>query len=323
MPSFPAPCSVQALLRPKEIFGEAQLTGKLVVSPGGHKVEMEPDMWHGGIVKKPGGRFSRLLATGSFFDVPFRLEGNVAIVEGTIDSEASLKRCIHLVGNDLPAFLSAALHGPVSVTDVFGTIGDVPYEVEVKGTFESVLKTIDAKARVEDTFKRLAELPAVGAERVFAAYRYLNHVRWLAYVESHPLQFIGEQLLNLNKAVEVLIQHSSRDDLRDQLRNLGLREEAVQLVASLGIIRNEVDVGHSAIELLTGEEHLNLHRFIVQAIELVRWLVEHVTVLSNTGRFEPKAVTPSKGKRETMLAQVGQLLDKVNPLHPETLLEPT
>ena len=226
-----------------------------------------------------------------------------------------------LVAHDLPAFVSAALDAPVAVSEVFGSVGDQFFEVRVRGEFESVMKTIDAPRAVSDTLARLADFPQLGAERTFAALRYVNHARWLAYAAAYPGQFAGEQLLNLNKALEALLP-GTIDDLRDQLRALGLRSETVELLASLSHVRNQVDVGHAAIEVLAAKEHRDLHRFLMYSMEIVAWLITHVVTMTANGTFEPRRSSGGKSKRDSTLARMGELLDKLNPLQPQTLLAP-
>ncbi|HXK17343.1 MAG TPA: hypothetical protein VNG33_06065, partial [Polyangiaceae bacterium] len=290
------------------------------VCPAGHNVQLKADMWHGGMFREAGGRFAKLIATGPFFDLAFSIEGNVAKVEGNIATEDAFRRCVVLVSNDLPGFVSAALDSPVGVTEVFGNIDDQSFEVQVQGTYDSVLKTVNAGGVIARTFDGLSKLPADGAWRVFAAMRYMNHARWLGYVATHPAQFAGEQLLNLNKVLDVLLGHTSIDGLRTQLQELKLRDEVVQLLAALTHVRNQVDVGHAAVELLAAKEHRDLHRFVIYTMEIVAWLVDHVIELSADGKFEFRPASQGKNKRENTLAKMGELLDLVKPLRPETLL---
>ena len=48
--AFPADVSIQASFGPPEVFGEAELSGRLRGRPLGQKVEMKADMFSGGIV---------------------------------------------------------------------------------------------------------------------------------------------------------------------------------------------------------------------------------------------------------------------------------
>lgn len=325
VPSFPAKTSVHAQLAPKELFGEEPLSGRLVVVPTGYQVQLKADMWNGGIVRPAGGRFARVEATGTFFDLALRVEGSIAVVEGEIASEGAFRRCIEMVAKDVPGFLARALHSPVRVTEVFGNVAEQFFEVEVRGEFENVVHAAGPETfatSIREEMDVFAKVPADGAERLFAACRYVNHARWLAYQGAYPAHFAAEQLLNLNKAIEVLLPHGdSIDKLREQLRELGLREEVVELVASLQHVRNKADVGHCAIELLDIQEHTSFHTFVLYANELVSWLVEHVATLAGEGRFNFRPLSSAKKKRDGTLAKVGELLPKVNPVRPETFLK--
>jgi hypothetical protein len=216
--------------------------------------------------------------------------------------------------------LSEALHGPVAIAEVFGNIGEQFFEVHVRGEFEGVVRTVNSSAAVEQTFAALAKVPADGAWRVFASLRYMNHARWLAYAAAYPGQFAGEQLLNLNKVLEILLPHSDVDGLREQLRELSLTEEIVQLLAGLAHVRNQVDVGHAAVEVLATREHCDLHRFLVYIMEIVAWLIQHIIERSGDGTFELRPLSVGKSKREKTLVRMGELLDSVDPLRPTTFL---
>lgn len=325
LPSFPAKGAVHAQLAPKELFGEEPLSGRLVVVPGDHRVQLKADIWNGGVTLQAGGRFEKVAATGVFFDLALRVEGSVAVVEGQLESEAALRRCIEMVAKDLPALLARALHSPVRVAEVFGNVEDRFFEVEVRGDFQNVVRTGGPETfatSIREEMARFASIPRDGSERLFAASRYVNHARWLAFQGAYPSQFAGELLLNLNKAVEVLLPHGdSIDKLREQLRELGLREEVVELLAALQHVRNKVDVGHCAVELLDVQEHTSFHTFVLYANELVSWLVEHVATLAGQGRFNFRPLTSAKKKRDGTLARVADLLPKVNPLRPSTFLK--
>ncbi len=325
LPTFPARAAVHAQLAPKELFGDESLSGRLVVNAGGQQVQLRADMWHGGILRDGGGRLPNAHVSAMFFNLALRVEGSIAIVEGELDSEGSLRRCIEMVATELPALLSNALHAPVLVADVFGTVGERSFEVEVRGEFQNVMYSAGSSTMatsIEEEMVRISKVPAEGAARLFAAYRYVNHARWLAYRGAHPAQFAGEQLLNLNKAVEVLLPHGgSIEKLRTSLRSLGVREEVVELIAALAYVRNQVDVGHAAVEVLDVKEHCNLHTFVLYAMEIVGWLVGHVSQLAGEGRLKlsPLAANAKKPRDET-LSRVGELLGKVNPVRPETFL---
>lgn len=321
IPPFPARVRVEAQLAPKEQFGEATLSGRLSVTPHGHKVELHADMWHGGIRRRPGGKLPKPSVRTNLFDLELSIEGSIASVEGEVRAAIGLEHCISMVATDLPAFLSSALSGPVAVSEVWGTVGDRFFEVSVKGTFEDVVRTIDAPKSVAETARVLSGLPESAAPRMFAAWRYVNHARWLAYQALFPGQFAGEQLLNLSKAVELLVPHQgSVDRLREALERLGLNSDVIELFAALKHVRNQVDVGHATVEVLNAKEHRDVHRFLLYMNELVAWLTLHVAVAVADGRCDMPLGKGSGGKPNKTLARIEPLLDRVNPLQPDTFL---
>jgi hypothetical protein len=255
------------------------------------------------------------------FDLALRVEGNVATVEGEVDSERALRHCIGIVLSDLPAFLSAALHAPVGVVKVDGTVSGQDFVVEVNGTFEQVIRVADFATSVTQKMERLRGLPADGAARVLAAHRYLNEARWLEYRVAHPPQFLGARLLNVQKALHVLLGYSCVDELRETLRSLGVRDNVVELLAAVEYVRNQVDVGHPAVHPLSARGYHDVHRFAVFAVEVVTWLLDHVVEAAGSETFQFASLDGTGNeKREETLARMGAVLDTVNPLQPGTFI---
>jgi hypothetical protein len=320
-PSYPAPTTVRAQLEPDELFGEADLSGGLSLRPAGEKVQMTADLHHGGICIAPGGRLRRAEVKTTLFDHGLRVDGNVATVHGEVHSESALRDCIGIVLGDLPAFLSAALHAPVGVVKVDGTVGGQQFVVEIKGTFEQVFRVADFATSVTHKMTRLTGLPADGAARLFAAHRYLNEARWLEYRATHAPQFLGARLLSVQKALEVLLSYSSVDELRTMLRRLGVRENVVELLAAVEYVRNQVDVGHPAVRALSERGYYHVHRFALFAVEVMTWLLDHVVEAANDGKFQFAPLDRAgDDKREETLTRIGTVLDTVNPLQPATFV---
>jgi len=324
MPTYPAPVKITAELGPLEVFGEADLTGKLSVIPAGHKVEMLPDLRNGGIRFKPGGRLPLLEAKGALFDTTVTLHGSRAVVEHECKSERAFMRLIEVIEHQLPALLAAPLRAPVEILNLSGTVGATPFRVEVKGVTEAPVRTADLASDIQQKLRRLDGLREDSAARVFSAHRYLLQAHRLRYASDYPAQFLGERLLNLNKILEVLFGRSV-GELRAQLAALDLRPEVAELLVGLVYVRDESDVGHPAIDPLDAASYETVQRYTLWLEEVMTWLLDHVLQRLATTEFSLKPVSGSKSKRLQTLAGVAQNVARVNPLQPDSflILKPT
>ncbi|AUX46388.1 uncharacterized protein SOCE26_078940 [Sorangium cellulosum] len=322
-PAFPNDVELVAELVPKELFGAEDLTGRLTVHPQGSPVQMSANLFHGGFQAASKGRLQTVKTETSFFDMSMTIEANIARITGRLSSEEALLRAVHVCTAYLPAFLASSLAAPVDIDDLYGNVGSAFFQVEVKGTFERVISVLDTSKTIADFMAKLQQLPEDSAGRVFAAQRYLNQAQWLGYSARHPQQFAGERVLNLHKAVEVLYPHSGEvNKLRSQLSAMGLREDVVELFASLAYIRNSVDVGHPKVGVMGGKEHDDFHLFLVYMTQIVTWLVNHT--VERLSQVDSPTVSPSVGGSDLAktMSRVGDLLKKVEPLQPNSFFKP-
>ncbi len=316
LPPFPANVEINAELVPEELFGLKDLSGQLSLHPQGAKVSLTTDLFAGGIRATSAHRLPQPDCEAPFFDLRFRLKGNIATVFGSLASDSVLPRAIHIVAAHLPGLLASALMAPVDIRDMFGNVGNAYFSVEVKGTFERVVRVDSPDRAVPPFLSDMSGLKADGADRILAAQRYLNQSLWLAYAARHPQQFAAERLLNLHKVLEVLYPHSGEVNLlRAALSKLGLRTEVIELFASVVYIRNQVDVGHPKVALLSEADFTTFHQFLGFATEMVGWLVRDACTRATQ---EPGSAQPRLGNADIpALRKAATLMQSVNPLRPE------
>lgn len=320
LPIFPAATLIHAELGPKELFGEATLTGRLTLKPGGHRVALSAEMSRGGISSGSGGRLPTLEVEGPFFDAKLNIKGNVATVEVAPASEALFRECVVLVADHLPALLSNAMQAPVEVIEVYGTVADQFFQVQVTGKFETVVKVPDLPEAIRRSMTRVTRLPKEVAAKVFAAHRYALQARRLAYASEYATQFVGERLLNLNKAVEILFGRDV-DRMRQSLVDLGVRSEVIEVLAALRYVRDSIDVGHPASRPLTPKQFEDVHGFVFAIEEIVTWLLDFVVEAFADERLSlPHA--KKKSERDRTLARLGEVVGKVKALRPDTFTVP-
>lgn len=318
LPVFPAFARAVVELAPKEVFGEADLTGKLSVMPPGHTVQMSADLRHGAIRFQPGGRLPVFSVTAPLFDANMSIEGSTATVELECQTDAAFRRMVELIEHQLPALLSAALNVPIDVVRMTGSVAGLPYRVEFRGVVETPIRTLNQPDAVRRKFDLMQQLPEDGAWRVFSAHRYLLQARRLRYASNYPSEFLGERLLNLYKAIEVLFGRDVQQ-VRRQLAELGLKPEVIELLAGLVYVRDEIDVGHPAIGSLDAKQYETLHQYADAVEEIIPWLLDHLVSRLAGDRFQLRRLKLSS-KRRTTLEKVAKSVSSVNFLQPETFL---
>lgn len=318
LPDFPAHARIEAALAPDELFGKADLTGRLSVMPPGHSVQPTADVRHGGIRFPSGGSLPAFSVSVQFFDAMLSIDGGTAVIESECSTDATFKVLIEQTEHHLPALLSAALFAPVEVISVGGSLGGQAFTVEFQGTTEVIVRTMDQGESIRRKLDGLRRLPADGAERVLSAHRYLLQARRLRYVSSYPSEFLGERLLNLYKAIEVLFGRDV-DPLRRLLEQLDLKGEVVELLAGLVYVRDEIDVGHPAIRSLDGKQYETLHRYAEAVEEVIPWLLDHLVSRLAEDRFQLRRLK-GPSKRSSTLEKAAKSVGAVKYLQPETFL---
>ena len=136
-PTFPANAKVLARLGPPELFGAAPLSGKLrIAAPDTQSPTLQLDLLHGGLARGGGARLPARGLESNLLGWPFFLNGSDAVVRATVHDTEEFERCIRVVADYLPAFLSAALEAPVEVAHLGGQLGDLPFEACAVGRFD-------------------------------------------------------------------------------------------------------------------------------------------------------------------------------------------
>jgi hypothetical protein len=276
LPIFPSVVSITAELGPKELFGTAPLTGRLPLKVPGDRVMMEADLSHGGIKypSKSKSKLPHLHQHTVLFDLPIEFDGHNATVNTVLNSDSAFRSCITLMADQLPTFVSLALGAPVEFVDIFGTVGSSSFVVEVQGAYHSKFSVLPVGDAIDTQLRSLVGLPVEAASRVFAALRYFNQERLLAYQAVHPTQFLAERLLNISKACEVLFS-SNVDLLRTALSDLNVKKTISDTLVSAMYVRNQVDVGHVRLNRLTSQELVDFQRLVIEAGSALEYVIRH------------------------------------------------
>lgn len=320
LPSFPAPVMIHVELEPKEVFGEAKLSGRLPIRPPGEQLQVaQGSTLHGGMRVTSVARLSKLSVAGPFFDASLEIEGSLASITFECLSPEAFTVAVKLAETTLPAILSAAVAAPVEAANVYGHVGEHFFELQFQGAMTDLILVDGRSARIQAKLDLLRKVPQGALTRIVSSHRYLLQARRLRYVSSFQSQFLGERLLNLCKAVEVLFGKKTTE-LRPELGKLGLRDEVIEMVVGLIYVRDESDVGHPALTPLSQDQFETVHGYAVGIEEIVAWLIDHVFEAANSGRIVLKGPTDKPPKRERTLTEIAKLVKSVNPLQPRTFL---
>jgi hypothetical protein len=185
----------------------------------------------------------------------------------------------------LPAVLSSAVAAPVEVVRIYGEAGGVDFQAEFSGTITALVKSTDLSVMVARKMELINGMAQADGDRLFSAHRYLLQARRLGYVSTYATQFISERLLNLYKMVEILFGRSA-DNARVALKQMRVKANVAEMVVSLCYIRDSVDVGHPAIQLLEPEEYETMRSFVIAIEEVMSWLLDHVIAELKAERFQ-------------------------------------
>jgi hypothetical protein len=320
--SFPADATLHARLGPPELFGDAVLTGHLRVVPAGQRVELEADLFRGGIRVKPGGRFRTLNSSLPLFGQTIELSGTLATMTLQGIDQAGLLRAVEVLATHLGPLISQALRAPVEVAEVWGTAEGKALSVEVKGEFYRGIHAIDRESQLKNVFSTATAVDVAYPQRISSALRYLLQARRLDYAETFPAQFLGERLLNIYKAVEVLWGRKV-DDLKKAMDAIGLNADFANVLASLVYLRDQVDIGHPAIQSLNDNEYAEVCLYAEDIEEIVTWLVGEVIARAAKDDTLPilSSSSTASGQSKDRARTIAKLSDarkKIHALHPTT-----
>lgn len=318
-PAFPCDVKIQGRLSPGEVFNGEPRTGRLPLHATGHDVQAKVDQ-NGSIRFESSGRIDPVEFQGTFFDVPLRVVQGVLEIETRLTSATQLCELLAQLQIYLPAFLSSATPVAVSLRDLRGSAGNIDFVFEFAGSAPVALVATTAEDLTRgftDKLKAVSMVPD-GAQRLWAAHRYLMQAHRLRERSEDMHDFAGERLLNLYKAIEVLFGRDAHE-LRKQLALLGVEKNVAEgLLVSLLYVRDGLDSGHPAMTPLRGEEYVLLHSLALRAENGVAWLLGRLCEALAAGEYQlPASGSPSKKnqkRRERLFVELRK--------HEATMVDP-
>ena len=208
------------------------------------------------------------------------------------DSLAELARLIEWLYFVVSPLLNVAFADPPYIERVDGLIGDVAFRWELvqwKVPFRPITQEMQETA-AEAACRRL-ELLVPPRRRLVAGLHYFHQACRLSRAGEVAGEFLGEVVLNLAKALEVLFPATgttgSIDAARAGLQKLGVDSAVIEadLVPAIAL-RNNIYSGHVQLALFT-REHLQLiHDFTERAEAAFRTMLDWLLSKIATGEFD-------------------------------------
>jgi len=232
------------------------------------------------------------------------VRGDRLSVGVTCPTERRFLEAVEFVRQTLPAYLSAAVPAPVSVHTIDGACGGVPFELTYLSRTDVPVYAADGPTLSAWMASYLEDVGSIEGDalRFTSAHRYLMQVRQLDYVAPGHNLFLGERILNIAKALEVLWPGEKHVDLmRSELKKLGVDKKVADLFASIAYLRDQIDVGHPALTLLTEQQDFDaILRTALLAEDALAGLLRHIARAITAKRYSLPARPDGSRKRDTL-----------------------
>ena len=182
-----------------------------------------------------------------------------------VDDPAVLSGLIEGLYFVLPWLMNLSFADPPYVERVDGEVNGVPFRWELREWalgFETTTQE-QQEERIAVACERLEILGKPERRRLLAALHYLHVACRLEREGRMAGEFVSEVLLNLAKVLEVLFPGGqSIESARAGLRCLGYDDPEIEArYIPVLALRNQVDVGHVHLAILTPEQLGVLHSF--------------------------------------------------------------
>jgi len=214
-----------------------------------------------------------------------KVEGNKFHILTRCATRKDLIELIESVYYVLPALLNLDFADSPVIECTCGKVGNVSFEWVHKGVvgiFDVTTKERQEK-RVVSAWDRMTLLSSHSAgRRLLAALQYFYMACRLSEAGTSPSEFMAEIILNYSKILEVLFPPSGDGETRRAARQglmnkLDYSEEEVErdFLPAMAL-RNEIDVGHVQLSLLSQAELNVLHKYTDEAEKAFRSMLQRL-----------------------------------------------
>lgn len=276
-PEFPAEVAINVSLEPLVSFGGH--AGETTNVVGGQSFKIRTNLSTGKFyVKVDSPLFEKLGANVKNGTTEFSITGNIATIRTNCASLQELSDRLAMLHFVFPAILNVYLPDAPHSLYAWGTAGSEKFQLHfhpdgLRGGVTNTSKEHQEQLVINSWMD--AQHVATSM-RLFGALTYFQIACRLLNAGTSRFEFIAESLLNMAKCMQALFGES-RDSARDELRLLGYSDNEIEseFIPAL-ILRNEFDIAHVSLSLLSREELSILHRYAYIAERSFRIMLQKV-----------------------------------------------
>lgn len=251
-------------------------------------------------------------------DTHFEINGNQVRVKSKCASLQDLRNLISALFYAFPAVLNVYFPDPPVVTYATGQVGATPFEWLYKPS-KLIASTIvtskkNQEALVSESWRNVALFSDVSSRRLLGSLHYFHVACRLLAAGANQFEFLSEAILNFSRCLQSLFG-DSRDSVRAELRKLNKYSDVeieTKFITAL-ILRNEFDVAHVGLSILSKEQLEILHDYSEIAEGSIRELLKFVIENIKNGEYTPKTdpVISLADDKARILRKIRENLDKL------------
>jgi hypothetical protein len=282
--SWPASLAMTAVLSPAELFQEPEPNTPRAVTVG--PVEIDIDGLTGKLTARPRDRIplAEMRATTPVGALTIR--GNNVTIQSSVNSIDEVLACADYLSTNVARYLSVEVGLFVDAVSISGTLAGHRLSLLYPGgSYGLTLLAMGGDYRQKAIERALARPPPGSASfpRFAASCFYYHQALRLRSPHEVTCSYYvvhAEIMLNLAKALVILMGTDDHDELRKRFGLMGYERDQIesQLIPIL-LMRNQTDVGH-ATAARPPEEHLAVyHTYIDRAVNNVGAVLRRTATL--------------------------------------------
>lgn len=223
------------------------------------------------------------------------MHGNTLTFTSHVESLEGLANRIELIHYGLPLLLNLDFVDSPQIVNVSGQVGQTDFHWGLAGIEGQLgITTTEAQEqRIAKAFTRVPLITRPGHRRLVAALHSFFTACRLERAGDSPYEFGADIILNLAKTLEALFpaqEGMTIDAARYGLQALGYANSQIEarFIPALAL-RNQVDVGHVFLALLSPEQLQVFHRYTDRAPSYFRELLTRVCDALEAGQLTLEA----------------------------------
>lgn len=303
-PAFPAKLVIEIRFGPDDAFGlqtdsPRSTAKKSVPATLTWNANEAVSFWKGDFIEQICTDFSVGKLVGKW-------DGNLLKISIPVTSEDDANSVILSANHMLPAILSFRLRVFVWIKEFTSRIDGSSYRIETVGhRYGITIATTERNQRESVEAVKDWLSTKTDSLRLIMAMYYLRHAERLSVIEPDRQSMTAEVLLNLTKAVEVILT-SKRDTIRKRAKEWGIDSDFVEKrIIPLFLIRNELDVAHVATSPLKSEQQQALLDFTARALSHVQELLATIWEKERAGHVKLESISSTLDKdKEKLLSAI-------------------